>query len=586
MPLHRLAFAGLILLLFLQATSSFAQKAFLLQVSAPKSQADLINSLKYQEKVSDSLSAVGQLNNVISALHKEGYLLATWQWKNFGENVAKAYVLPGEKFEWIALKPGPLMTEFWKRLRFKPNDYRKKEFRIEELIKIEEKVLAFAEQNGFPFAQVGIDSLEIVGQKIGATMEVDLGPSITFDSLKIEPSAILKRPFAESYLGIELGETYDQRKVDAIVRRLNKLKYLNLAEAPIIQFRNQEAAIELALEKRRVNTVDGIIGFLPNNSSNNGLLITGQFDLELYNPFATGKMIGIHWRRLREETQRLELDYEHPHVLNSAISVGANFRFLKQDSTFNRRELGIDLNFNLGINWNLGVISSFINTDLIATSQYQGSNELPDILDFHHSRYGITLTYEDLDDAISPRRGTSFFISGTTGNKTINPNAALPNELYADVDLNTIQYQFDLDLEKFWRLGKRATLLTAVHGGLLFNDNLFRNDAYRLGGLRTIRGFNEGDFFATDYVYSNIESRFFLDETSYLLLFTDLGRVSEQFSGQSDQTSDYLLGLGTGLSFATNSGIFNFVYALGTSNSTGAINFNQSKIHFGFTTRF
>ena len=236
MPLHRLAFACLILLLFLQAPSSFAQEAFRLQVSGPENQAKIIGSLKYQQNVSDSLSAVGQLNRMIITLHREGYLLAAWPWKNFGEDVWEAEVLPGEKFEWIALRPGPLMTEFWKRLRFKPEDYQKTSFRIDELIKIEEQVLAFAEENGFPFAQVRIDSLEIVGQKIGATMGVDLGPSITFDSLKIEPSAILKRPFAE---------------------------------APIIQFRNQEAAIALSLERRKVNTVDGIIGFLPNNSSNN-----------------------------------------------------------------------------------------------------------------------------------------------------------------------------------------------------------------------------------------------------------------------------------------------------------------------------
>lgn len=129
-------------------------------------------------------------------------------------------------------------------------------------------------------------------------------------------------------------------------------------------------------------------------------------------------------------------------------------------------------------------------------------------------------------------------------------------------------------------------MYTSLHGGLLSSDNLFQNDAYRIGGLRSIRGFDEASYFATTFVYSNLESRFYLDETSYLLLFTDLGYIEERFVRQENKRADLALGLGTGISFATNTGIFNFVYALGTSNSTGAINFNQSKIHFGFTTRF
>ncbi|HEY9117017.1 MAG TPA: BamA/TamA family outer membrane protein, partial [Roseivirga sp.] len=134
--------------------------------------------------------------------------------------------------------------------------------------------------------------------------------------------------------------------------------------------------------------------------------------------------------------------------------------------------------------------------------------------------------------------------------------------------------------------GARTTFFLELQGGLISGENLFQNDAFRIGGLNSLRGFNESYFFTTGFLFANFESRFYLDETSYLLLFTDIGYVESDFVNQISKSFEWPLGVGTGISFATNTGIFNFVYALGTSKSTGAINFNQSKIHFGFTTRF
>ena len=387
-------------------------------------------------------------------------------------------------------------------------------------------------------------------------------------------------------MGIRLGNRYDQRLVDAVVPKLRKLPYLKLSKPPILTFQNSEAKVLLEVEKRRVNSIDGIIGFLPNSSRDRGLLLTGQFDLELFNPFTSGKHIGIHWRRLREETQTLELQYDHPNLFGSAISLESDFNFLKQDSTFNRRVLGFDLSIDLGMNSSFGLITSFTNTDLIATSQFQNSNLLPDILDFKLTRYGLRYGLNTLDDVVLPRTGQRIELIASVGNKVIKENAELSNELYSNLDMKTLQYQYDLDIEQYLVLGSKTTFFSSLHLGWLSSPNLFQNDVYRIGGLKSIRGFNEASFFATRFAYTNLESRFYLDESSYLLLFSDFGYIEERFVRQENEDANWALGFGTGISFATNTGIFNFVYALGTSNSTGAINFSQSKIHFGFTTRF
>ncbi|WP_420384808.1 ShlB/FhaC/HecB family hemolysin secretion/activation protein [Roseivirga sp.] len=586
MPLHRLAFVLIILTVFMSAAKVQAQQVYRLNISAVDRTQQILSKFKYQRNVPDSLSGIAVAVKLSNQLHQEGYLLAGVNTAFIQAEELIIEMKVGPKFEWLSLRPGNLDEDLWRKLNFKASRFNSTPFNPKQLSRLEENILVYAENNGFPFASLKFDSLTIIDDGFSAALGVDFGPKITFDSVQVVQNDIMKSKFAGAYFGIRLGDIYDQRLVDAIVPKLRKLPYLQLSKAPLLSFQNSEGRVVLELAKRRVNTIDGIIGLLPNSSNRNGLLLTGQFDLELYNPFATGKHIGVHWRRLREETQTLQLEYDHPNLLGSALSLKSDFNFLKQDSTFNRRELGLDINLNLSMNSSLGVITHFTATDLNAVSRFQNSNTLPDILDFRLTRYGLRYSFNTLDDVFQPRGGMLFELQGSVGNKVIRQNVGLPNELYAGVDLKTLQYQYDLDMERYTRLSPKATLFTSLHAGWLSNDNLFQNDAYRIGGLKSIRGFNEASFFATRFAYTNLESRFYLDDTSYLLLFTDIGYLEENFVGQTNQEADWVLGFGTGISFATNTGIFNFVYALGTSNSTGAVNFNQSKIHFGFTTRF
>src|SRR5690606_1842929 len=114
-------------------------------------------------------------------------------------------------------------------------------------------------------------------------------------------------------------------------------------------------------------------------------------------------------------------------------------------------------------------------------------------------------------------------------------------------------------------------------------EHLFYNDLWRIGGLHSLRGFNEKFFFAASYALSNLELRLLFDrqqeEHSYLFIFYDQAyMVRESYS-------DYPLGIGAGISLVTNSGIFNLAYAL--RNAKGQpMDLSVSKIHFGYIGRF
>ena len=560
-----------------------AQEKYVLKIEAVAEEESVLRKYKYPAEHTDSLSTERAIRQLINALHSDGYLLASTLSRSSVSNELRVKISIGEKFTWLRLTSGNVENSLLRRSGYKQAQFEEKPFRFNQVARMEKSILSFAERNGYPFASLKLDSLRIEANQIGASLNLDLGPLIVFDSLDIKSDFAIKARFLGNYLGIVQGNPYDQKKIDYVSQRLRNLPYLRVSEASTLTFQNSEATVHVKVEKRPVNQIDGIIGFLPNSNRSDGLLVTGQVDVDLLNPFGSGKQIGLHWQRLSEETQNLNLQYAHPNVLGSPLNFDFAFDFLKQDTLFTKRIFDLEISYNLGGNSFLNVFSTSEGTDLIGTPKVT-NNQLPSVIDFDLTSYGLGFDWNNFDDPFIISRGAGLSIKASTGNKKISRNVSLPAEVYQGVDLKTLQYTFELGFQNYFRWKNNFVLVSKLSGGLKANDQLFQNDAFRLGGLKSIRGFNENFFFATKYGLATLEGRLLFDESSYLLLFTDLAHLEGEF--KESPTSEWALGLGTGLSFATSSGIFNFIYALGSSQSTGSFNFNQSKIHFGYTTRF
>jgi hemolysin activation/secretion protein len=119
-------------------------------------------------------------------------------------------------------------------------------------------------------------------------------------------------------------------------------------------------------------------------------------------------------------------------------------------------------------------------------------------------------------------------------------------------------------------------------GGFTQNKNLLLNDLFRIGGLKSIRGFNENFFYARSYGSMNVEQRLFFAENSFLMIFADLGILENPyFAPEIDKPYSF----GAGVNLETGAGIFRFVYGVGKSNQQ-PLDFSHSRIHFGYLARF
>jgi outer membrane protein assembly factor BamA len=568
-------------------TTSFSQHEkikLLIQITdEDKKAAKLLN---YQSSFRDSLSVVKELQKVIFGFQNASYILASFDSIKTRTDTIVAYLNPSYPFKWAELRSGNVNENILNKIGYREKFYRNSNFSYKEYRKLSEGFLKYSENHGYPFANIKLDSIEIINeQRISAALNYTPGPLITFDSLQVIGKIKIKKKFLISYLRLFPNQPFSQEKINNISRLLKELNYLKQTRPYTIIFSNNRAIVQLYLEERKSNQIDGIVGFLPNQTSQKKLLVTGEVNLKLKNLFGTGKGLTGEWRKYNQASQLLNISYLHPRLLSSNLDFKFDFNLLKQDSTFINIDRRLTVFQKAGRSGTLNFLGSYKSSRQLLSSPLLDKNNQPQFSDYDLYSYVIGYDRNNLDDVFFPHKGWLSSVQVTGGNKVIHKSPYLVDSLYNKINLNSVQLNFNILIERFNPIGRRSVFYGRINAGKIINkkENIFYNDLYRIGGLKTLRGFVENNFYASSFAIATVEYRFYTEESSYLLLFYDQGVINNIISASTK--IDYPSGFGAGISFSTGAGIFNFIYSLGRSNSQ-KISLNQSKIHFGIVTRF
>jgi outer membrane protein assembly factor BamA len=531
--------------------------------------------------VSDSLDLLRKSQRVVYSLQAEGFLLAhaTIEWTQRPWTV---HLHLGDMWQWVKLSSGNLPADLLSKAGYRERMFSLKPFRHQEFARLTERILSLSEQSGYPFASLRLDSLHMHESSISASLSFASGPFITFDTLTFSSNAGVEASFMMYHLGIRPGQPYNQRLVDELDQKLKSLPFLKVIKPSEVVFRLDQAEVVLHVEKRKSSRFDGILGFLPNELEQGRLLLTGQVDIALANLGGKGRALDMEWQRLRPLSQTLTLGYRHPYVLGSALSPSGSFFLLREDSTFINRRGSLELAVGTGGRSELqflGEVRSARRLEGAGTQERVG-----DLADFNFTGYGLRYLLARFDDPFFPRKGWGVRATLTGGNKRILRNASLDESFYELYPTRSFQWQAQLAAQGFIRLGRYAVWSQEIQAGIIENKHaLFLNDLDRLGGLGSIRGFNENNFFASRHVVYRSEWRWYFEENSYFLGFFDQGLVG--YSLREAEYYDQPAGVGGGLAILTNGGQLTLLYALGWSRLQPFAP-NLSKIHFGYVARF
>ena len=529
-----------------------------------------IHKYKYPLNIeADSVEISNVSIEILNDLYTKGFLEATYKIEH-KDSIFNVHWVIGNAYEWVSLKPGNVPEYLLSKSGYREKLYSNTYFDLEELTGLFKKIITESENNGRPFAHLSLSNLSIINGKVEASLTYKSGPEIIFDNLVISGTYKIKPKWLEAYLGIREGSLFSQKALDNIESSINNLPFVYLNEPPSVTFQNSTAKVFIDVMEKPANSVDGIIGFLPNEEIENELLITGQLFLGLSNLFNSGKSLQMEWQSLKPRTQLLEIDYDHPNVIRTPFDFNSRFYLLKEDTFFINRELDL----SIALRQEKSRFSFFFrakNSSILTATTLES-----ELTDLSINYYGLGYTHSTLPKYIVPQTGVRIMSEVSLGNK--NAEDPLTGSISKSIQYNLIgSINAQLKLTKYFVIAEQLLM------GKLINDQLYQNDLYRIGGLKSIRGFNENFFFAEQYFISRLELRLHFQKNSYTYTFYDQGYYYNDVQNLSYQ--DYPLGIGVGLAMELNFGILNIAYGLGKSKDQ-IFDTRLSKIHFGYIARF
>ena len=593
---------ALCLILFLIVINeSKAQKAMVYHFENAKDSTFFIKNINPPQTTSDSANALQILRGSVLTLHRQAFLEASVDSFVAVDTFFHAHIHVGIRYEWAQLRNGNVPDAFLSQVGFREKLFENKAFIYSEIADIEYKLLTYAEDNGYPFAKVWLDSLQINEGKLSAALMMQTGEVFRFDTLNTEGLARVSPKFLQNYLSLKKGELFNRNKVLSISQRIAELPFLQERKKPLVKFlEDRTAVLYFFLDPKKASKWDFMVGVLPNTtpSGDQKFTITFNGNVDFHNLLGLGERIFANFENLRPESPRVNLKLAYPYILNLPFGFDGSFDLYKRDSAYLETHLNLGAQYLLGGNDYIKLFWNQYNSNnlIINGLQVIANKKLPNTLDVATNTVGLEFSKQRLDYRFNPRRGWSILLRGGAGVREVSKNSDIlnlkdPNDatynfakLYDTVSVKSFQYILDSKLEYYIPFLKRATIKLGLTSGLKFTSApISLNEQYRLGGNRILRGFDEESVFATRYVIGTLEYRLLIGRNSYFYLFGDAGYVENVT--RTSEIYDKPMGFGAGLTFETGVGLFGVSAAVGKQQDN-AFDFRNVKVHFGYVSLF
>jgi len=461
--------------------------------------------------------------------------------------------------------------------------------------KMQDSILNYYNNTGYPFASVEMDSVIIDGNEISGGLVVNRAGLYTVDSIMQHGGAKLTQNFLHRYLEVNKHEPYNAQKLSTISQKLQNLPYVTQSQPWNLNMTNTGAMLDLYLEPKQVNEVDAVVGFLPANGDLGGkLLLTGQVNLDLKNAFAAGEELKFSWQQLQSKSPRINLGFARPYIFNSPYGVDFDFELYKRDSLFMNMYANIGVQYAISSQQSAGIFVRFASTRAlnVDTATILLTQKLPDVMDVSTVSLGIQYQLNNTNYRLNPRRGSELLLSAMAGNRNIGKNTAITQlkndtfdyaHLYDTVKLKSYQFRVVASGAHYFSIGRQSVLKAGVNAGLYQSPNTYVNELFQIGGYKLLRGFDEESIYTNAYAVGTAEYRYLIGQNAYFFGFSDIGYAG--YKAQKIQFSHSYVGLGIGMALQTKAGMLNLSYAVGKRDDT-KLNMQQAKIHIGFVSLF
>ncbi|MDE1192929.1 MAG: hypothetical protein PW786_12415 [Arachidicoccus sp.] len=550
-------------------------------------------SLQQDFTTKDALTKyVLQLPEMLSA---KGFITSSIDSSGEDSNGNFIYLFLGKKYVWTHIRLNKEDVPLLHALHIDPSDFDNKPVMNPPFENNFNTILDYYSNNGYPFANISLDSVQLDDDKVSAVLKINKGTLYNLDSIHVIGSARLSTHFLYQYLQLKDGEMYNAQKLQTVDKLLQNLPYIEVIQPSNVTMYSAGAVLNLYLNKKSTNEVDAILGFQPKNGDEGGKLqLTGQVNLDLNNSFGGGENIGINWQQLQAQSPRIDLQFQKPYLFKSPFGVDFSFDLYKQDSSYVTVNGNIGTTYQFSQNQTGRVFVNFASSHLVSvdTLEVIATKQLPNVIDESAINIGFGYRFTNTDYKYNPRRGNEFSATILVGNKHVQKNNNIVQissdtfdyaSLYDTVPLKSYQIKIQAAAAHYFPMGKYSVLKLGVNVGLYQSPAIYNNEMFLLGGYQLLRGFAEQSIYASAYAVGTLEYRYLIAKNSYFFGFSDFG--GSRFKNNQTKYNDGFVSFGFGLAFQTKAGIFNFNIASG-KDKTNNFGLNNAKVNIAYTALF
>ena len=517
--------------------------------------AEKINSNRVRELV----------NNILLSEIESGYFTCNVDSINLKNQKLKIYLQTGNLISLNSIKvnlPNSLSLKLREdfnsdKTYFNANDFSEK-------IK---KWIILMNNNGFPFAEFEFEKSEIINSKINLICNLISGPLVKIDSI-INPEITKKElQLVYKFTDIRNGDLFELNKIYKISENIKNTGFIEEIRPPAYEFIDNKASIYTYFKPQSKNSINGLVGIQP--GENETVQFTGNVALNFQNALSYGEVLKFNWRRMFNSSQNLIAELSYPFLFNTNFEVQGGLDMIKKDSSFFNFNSKLIINYKSNSNFSNGFLFTNNNSTNLLEDDYSSTSV---------NSFGFVTNFKKLDNPFNPRKGFKIKSEIAYGWKETYAIDTVANNI-----LKSPNFNGNLSFSSYLSLLKRTTFKIKLSGSTIQNNILYENELTRIGGYKTIRGFDEESIWVSSFFLGNFEFRYLIDEKSNVFLFSDFAWTESKTN--NFLMEDYFQSFGFGTNISMPNGLLTLIYGLGRKIDNPFL-IRTGKIHLGFTSYF
>lgn len=445
------------------------------------------------------------------------------------------------------------------------------------------QITDYLNQRGFPFAEVLVEEVKLDGDTIYTRASIEQGKYYEWDTLEIKGDISINNAVMQKLLRIRKGQPFNNTLLPDIDSHIGSLAFVKPSKGySLVLTEDGKARVLLNLEKEKASGFNGILGFGPDKDDPGKLIFSGDVALKLINAFAQAEEIGMKWTGIQGD-QQLFLSYSQPYLPSLPFGVVYNFDLFKNG------ELYYTLNQRGGIMIRSGpgtMITTYLqrkSSKVLDRSIYSSYSVLPPWTDYSTTLFGLAYKFHRIDFPGNPGRGIIFSGDIAGGQKRIQEASDIPSTMFTGIELSQRQVHGHLLFEAFLPLTERWIIRSAGQSSWIFAKTTHENELFLIGGINSIRGFDERSISASALAVASLELRYRFEMESHLKLFLDVGWYEKRL--QSSYINDIPYGFGLGMSIPSPAGVLQISYAYGIQQGN-PLDLRTGRLHLGLVSMF